>query len=64
MEVNNLETDNKLKHAEIALKIATVDRSKFDLGFEKELRSISMDARKESLRQLSTNTNYLLGKWE
>jgi hypothetical protein len=64
LQMDNLQADNSVKHAEAALKLSQGARTDFDLGFEQELRSISADARRESLRQLSTNTNYTLGKWE
>jgi hypothetical protein len=63
-QIDNLRADNTVKQAEAALKLVSGKRGQFDLNFEKELRGYSAEARKEALRQLSTNTNYTLAKWE
>lgn len=55
----NLNAQNALIHQDVILRAAQTEnilsgteRSKFDLGVEKELRDVSIQARQESLRQL------------
>lgn len=70
-QVDNLHADNTIKH-EQALNIAADTLSKtmgtsnteFDLGLKKELRSTSVDAARESLRQQTANTNRIINQEE
>lgn len=63
-QYDNLKADNTVKMADVALKLATADRSKFDLKFEKQLETISADVRKESLRKLKAETSMSLSENE
>lgn len=56
-QVDNLRATNQVIKQEYQLKAAYTDRSRFDLGFETELRDVSADARREKLRQLKTGTD-------
>ena len=61
-QADNLRTQNTVLIQEALLKAAQTlnigaqtERSEFDLEFEKELRDVSAEARREALRQLKTN---------
>jgi len=61
-QLDNLKADNTTKAQDAVLRAAQVestqagtDRTRFDLGLDTELRSVSADARREALRQLRTN---------
>lgn len=69
--LDNLRADNTVKLEEAALKAAQTAqaaagtaRSKFDLEFETEMRSISADARRENLRKIKADTRYQLDENE
>lgn len=51
-----------LKAAQIAATEAGTDTTRFKLGFEEELRSVSAEARKEQLRQLKVSTDLSVNK--
>lgn len=56
-QVDNLRAQNQVIKQEYQLKSAYTDRSRFDLGFESELRDTSADFRRERLRQMKTGTD-------
>lgn len=57
-----LQNEASLKAAQVAKTLTEGQRADFDLAFEKELRQISADARKEALRQLRTNTELSINR--
>lgn len=66
-QLNNLRADNTVKLEQALLTRAqtdqyraTTDRSRFDLGFETELRQTSADLRRENLRQLQQSMDLAL----
>jgi len=54
--------DALLRAAQIKQTISQTARTDFDLGLDTELREISADSRRESLRQLKTNTDIFLNR--
>jgi len=56
-QVDNLRAQNQVIKQEYQLKSAYTDRSRFDLGFESELKDVSAEARRERLRQMKTGTD-------
>lgn len=67
LEMKQAQTDNLKLQADVikqeaALKGVQTKRGIFDLGLESELRSTSVDARKEALRQLKVNIDLSLRK--
>lgn len=66
-QLNNLRADNTVKLEQALLTRAqtdqyqaTTERSRFDLGFESELRQTSADLRRENLRSLQQSMNLAL----
>lgn len=58
-----IEQETLLKAAQVDQVIAGAERSQFDLGLERDLRDTSLEARRESLRKTSAETNTLLGRY-
>jgi len=54
-QLDVIRQEQALKEAQTAQTLASTERSRFDLGLETELRPISLDTRKEALRQTQTN---------
>lgn len=63
-QTDNMRAQNTVLLADAAMKMASTQRSRFDLGFESDLRDISAETRKEMLRQLKSNTDISLRKDE
>jgi len=70
-QVDNLRADNTVKLEDAALKSAQrasveqgTTRSRFDLELDSELRAVSADARRESLRKLRADIDFTLSSNE
>lgn len=63
-QVDNMRADNTVKLSQAALLAAQTNRSEFDLNFESEMREISAEARRESLRQAQISNQYQLDENE
>lgn len=60
-EQNNvIRQDGILRGVQVLDTLRNAQRKEFDLDFDKELRDVSADARRESLRQLRTNVDISL----
>ena len=56
-QIDNLRAQNQVIREDAQLKSAYKDRSRFDLGFESDLKDISAESRRERLRQMKTGTD-------
>lgn len=61
-QADNLEAQNEVIRQDAVLRRWQAEREGFNLDFEKELRDVSADSRRESLRQLRTNTDVLINR--
>jgi len=68
-QIDNLKAQNTVILQDALLKAAETyatgirgQRGEFDLNFERELRSVSADARREALRQLRTNIDVTMNR--
>ncbi len=61
-QADNLKAQNGVIEQDLALRTAQAGRTNFDLDFDKEMRSVSADARRESLRQVKTSTDLSMNK--
>lgn len=63
-QLNNLKSDNTVKLTQAELLASQIDRSKFDLDLDSQLREVSADARRESLRQQQINNKVAINRDE
>lgn len=61
-QADNLEVQNEVIRQDAVLRALQAERAGFDLDFEKELRDVSADAKRESLRKLKVETDVMLNR--
>lgn len=61
-QADNLEAQNDVIRQDAVLRRWQAEREGFNLDFEKELRDVSADARRESLRQTRTSTDLMINR--
>jgi hypothetical protein len=63
-QVDNVRADTTTKLSQALLNSTSRERGEFDLGVERELRDVSLDARREMLRQAKAVTQFRLNEDE